>query len=95
MSTTPKTPTALDVPAGSVPWAWTHSPDSEYWNPAGKSRDEAIQAGKRRGYRKFWIAQCRKMTADEQEEYDGTWIVDPTTHEIITPNNVVSQSATN
>ena len=89
MSTTHKTTPALDVPAGSVPWAWTHSPDSEYWNPAGKSRDEAIQAGKRRGYRKFWIAQCRKMTADEQEEYDGTWIVDLTTHEIITPNKQI------
>ena len=72
--------------ACSVPWAWTHSPDSEYWNPAGKSRDEAIAAGKRRGYSKFWIAQTRKMTADEREEYDGTWIVDPTTHELITPN---------
>ena len=86
MSNKGQTPTALDVPAGSVTWAWTHDPDSEYWNPAGKSRDEAIWEGKRRGYRKFWIAQCRKMTAEEREEYDGTWIVDPTTHELITPN---------
>ena len=89
MSTKGQTQTALDGAACSVPWAWTHAPDSEYWNPAGRSREEAIQAGKRRGYRKFWIAQCRKMTADEQEEYDGTWIVDPTTHETITPNNPV------
>ena len=90
MSNKGQTPTALDVPAGSVTWAWTHDPDSEYWNPAGKSRDEAIWEGKRRGYRKFWIAQCRKMTAEEREEYDGTWIVDPTTHELITPNTQVT-----
>jgi len=59
----------------------------EYWNPVpGKSREAAIAEGKRRGYRKFWIAQCRRMTAEEKEEYDGSWIVDPTTEEVVEPN---------
>lgn len=58
----------------------------EYWSPAGRSRAEAIAEGKRRGYKRFWIAATRKMTADEKEEYDGSWIVDPSTEERILPN---------
>jgi hypothetical protein len=59
----------------------------EYWRPAGMSRTEAIAEGKRRGRKTFWIAQTRRMTAAEKEEYDGSWIVDPTTQELISPND--------
>lgn len=68
----------------AAPWAWTHSPDSEYWSAGGHSREQSIWEGKRRGYRKYWIAQCRIMTAEEREEYDGTWIIDTETQEQIT-----------
>ena len=74
------------VAVGSAPWAWTHNREMEYWHPAGKSRDEAIAAGKRHGRKTFWIAQTRRMTEDEKEEYDGSWIVDPSTEERISPN---------
>ena len=79
---TNEAPASLAGTRGSAPWAWTHSRDMEYWTPVpGKSREAGIAEGKRRGYRKFWIAQCRRMTAEEKEEYDGSWIVDPTTEE--------------
>jgi hypothetical protein len=58
----------------------------EYWHPAGKSRDEAISAGKRHGRKIFWIARTRPMTEDEKEEMDGSWVIDPTTEEKILPN---------
>src|SRR5574343_1508446 len=72
--------------SGSAPWAWTHNHDMEYWPPAGRSRAEAIAEGKRRGYKTFWIAQTRRMTEDEKEEYDGSWMVDLSTEESISPN---------
>ena len=72
------------TPAPSpAPWAWTHDPSCEYWNPAGKSRTEAIATARRRGGSKFWSAKTRPMTTEEREEYDGQWMVDPTTQELI------------
>lgn len=38
------------------------------------------------GRRKFWIAKCRRMDASELEQFEGTWIVDPSTEELILPN---------
>ena len=97
-STTPITPPANLAPPqtgqrgsfseapGSAPWAWTFDRNMEYWHPAGKSRDEAISAGKRHGRKIFWIARTRPMTEDEKEEMDGSWVIDPTTEEKILPN---------
>ena len=85
----------MAVAVGSAPWAWTHERDMEYWNPVpGRSRAEAIAEGRRRGYKKFWIAQCRRMTEAEKEEYDGSWIVDPSTEERILPNSVSPEKPT-
>jgi hypothetical protein len=58
----------------------------EYWSAGGKTREQAIWEGKRRGRKIFWIAQTRPMTEDEKEEMDGSWVIDPTTEEKIMPN---------
>jgi len=76
---------ALSETSGSAPWAWTHDPHVEYWNPAGRSRAEAIAEGKRQRHKIFWIAQTRRMTDAEKEEFDGSWMVDPATEERV-PN---------
>lgn len=84
-STAPRA--ALAVAVGSAPWAWTATRDDEYWQPAGNSRDMALAIARpKAGRRKFWIARCRRMDASEREQFEGSWIVDTHTEELITPN---------